>query len=200
MNRKEEYLDERWKERASQIRELDKHKCAMCGASGVVLDVHHLSYPPPPFHIWDAKDYELVTLCKDCHNKIHEAMARPILLPDRTLIYEHKYIECRNSGDRKVNDILYMRLKAKGYKGLPYTQQIIDWLCDEHWIEAIGIVRPLFELYDDGRARDRAYGFKYEARVYEIRGDCGHCVTQDLFDNRGDAELAAIEHAVEYLI
>ena len=85
MNRGKEYLDERWKERASQIRELDKHKCAMCGASGVVLDVHHLSYPPPPFHIWDSEDDELVTLCRFCHEVVHISHKRPYLTWDRLL-------------------------------------------------------------------------------------------------------------------
>ena len=38
MNRREEYQDERWKERAARIRELDEHRCAMCGAKDVSLD------------------------------------------------------------------------------------------------------------------------------------------------------------------
>ena len=78
MDRIKEYQDERWKERARQIRELDGHKCAMCGAEGV-LHVHHLAYPPAPFHIWDATDEELVTLCPDCHKKVHKSSCRVYL-------------------------------------------------------------------------------------------------------------------------
>lgn len=85
MNRKEEYLDERWKKRATEIRKLDHHTCAMCGANDVELQVHHLSYPPPPFHIWDATDNELVTLCKDCHAKVHRSINRPTLDEGRNL-------------------------------------------------------------------------------------------------------------------
>lgn len=98
MNRREEYQDERWKERAARIRELDEHRCAMCGAKDVELHVHHLSYPPPPFHIWDATDSELVTLCKDCHEKVHRSSRRPYLSEWRHL-YESKYNEVEPKHD-----------------------------------------------------------------------------------------------------
>lgn len=75
MDRLNEYQDERWKERARKIRALDGHKCAICGAKGT-LHVHHLSYPPAPFHLWDSRDDELVTLCPECHRKVHESSYR----------------------------------------------------------------------------------------------------------------------------
>ena len=75
MERIQEYQDERWKERARQIRNLDGNKCAMCGKKGI-LHVHHLSYPPAPFHIWDCRDDELVTLCPECHKKVHASITR----------------------------------------------------------------------------------------------------------------------------
>lgn len=84
MERISEYQDERWKERARQIRELDGHKCALCGATGL-LHVHHLSYPPAPYHLWDSTDNELVTLCPDCHRKVHESPTRPYLDEDRII-------------------------------------------------------------------------------------------------------------------
>ena len=84
MERITEYQDERWKERARQIRELDGHKCALCGATGL-LHVHHLSYPPAPYHLWESRDDELVTLCPDCHKKVHESPFRPYLSEDRQI-------------------------------------------------------------------------------------------------------------------
>lgn len=81
-----DYNDERWLDRANEIRRLDGYKCAMCGESNVELHVHHLAYPPKPFHIWDATDDELVTLCKDCHRKVHNfCESRPKLTTDRIL-------------------------------------------------------------------------------------------------------------------
>lgn len=84
MERTQEYQDERWKERARQIRELDGHKCALCGATGL-LHVHHLSYPPAPYHLWESRDDELVTLCPDCHHKIHMSPFRPYLNEEREI-------------------------------------------------------------------------------------------------------------------
>ena len=84
MDRLNEYQDERWKERARQIRALDDNKCAICGAKGI-LHVHHLSYPPAPFHLWDSRDDELVTLCPECHRKVHESTQRITLDENRNV-------------------------------------------------------------------------------------------------------------------
>lgn len=85
MERITEYQDERWKERARQIRELDGNKCAICGAKGL-LHVHHLSYPPAPFHLWDSLDNELVSLCPECHRKVHESTQRITLDDERNVV------------------------------------------------------------------------------------------------------------------
>lgn len=99
MDRKEEYQDERWKARAKEIRELDGNQCKMCGATGVELHVHHLSYPPPPFHLWDAADNELVTLCKDCHLEVHKQHSvRPVLDDDRECFFP-KHTEAHPCSD-----------------------------------------------------------------------------------------------------
>jgi hypothetical protein len=85
MERITEYQDERWKERARQIRELDGNQCAICGAKGL-LHVHHLSYPPAPFHLWDSLDNELVSLCPECHRKVHESTQRITLDAERNVV------------------------------------------------------------------------------------------------------------------
>lgn len=89
--REDDYKDERWLKRANEIRRLDGYKCAKCGKSDVELHVHHLAYPPKPFHIWDATDDELVSLCKNCHFAVHNlCKSRPKLTADRNLQYGWK--------------------------------------------------------------------------------------------------------------
>ena len=61
-------FDEGWKKRRDERKALDGFKCAFC-KSDENLDVHHLNY--------DRKGHEdvlhdLVTLCHDCHMKLHE--------------------------------------------------------------------------------------------------------------------------------
>ena len=195
MNRKEEYQDEQWKVRAAQIRELDNHKCVMCGAKDVELHVHHLSYPPPPFHIWDATDNELVTLCKDCHEKIHEYDLRPLLIEGRRLIVEQPY--CKdNRGERMVMHPLYSELCLRGYNGSPYTQQIIDWLREEHWA-FIHIEPCISYIREDGTESERGQGFMITAEMTEIRGASTYTV--GTFDNYGTAEIEAIKYAIDYI-
>ena len=193
MDRKQEYQDERWKERAAQIRELDNHKCAMCGAKDVELHVHHLSYPPPPFHLWDAADNELVTLCKECHEKVHDSATRPTLMPDRTLICEHQYVKDK-TGERMVSKELYHELFVRGYTGKPYTQQIIDWMTTEHWVYPHAEINGIYEKYADGRERDRASDFNYVGEVLQIRASCVSSTEE--FEDYGDAEIAAIKLAI----
>ena len=33
------------------------------------MNVHHFNYSKEP---WESEDFELITLCKDCHEKYHE--------------------------------------------------------------------------------------------------------------------------------
>ena len=194
MDRKQEYQDERWKERAAQIRELDNHKCAMCGAKDVELHVHHLSYPPPPFHIWDSADNELVTLCKDCHEKVHEGGKRPMLLPDRTLICERMYVT-DNRGERMVMHPLYSELCLRGYNGNPYTQQIIDWF-REKWI-FIHLEPSINYEREDGSESELGQGFCTRAELTEIRGACIYPIGE--FEDYGEAEIEAIRFAIDFI-
>ncbi len=191
MTRKEEYQDERWKARAAEIRELDHHQCAMCGAKDVELHVHHLSYPPQPFHIWDSADSELVTLCKECHTKIHESAERPTLSVDRSLAVI-QYRKDEYSGDRMVLQSLYGELCKRGYKGKPYTQQIIDWMREERWVF---ISLSVLEVYEY-EGRERACGFRVIAKIHEIRTSCLTFIRE--FNKYEEAEIAAIKYAVDY--
>jgi hypothetical protein len=196
MKRKEEYQDERWKKRAAQIRELDNHKCAMCGAKDVELHVHHLSYPPPPFHLWDAADNELVTLCKECHEKMHDSVSRPTLTLDRTLIFEHDHTKCKFSGDRMVSQSLYNDLCKKGYDGTPYTQQIIDWLREKYWYFIS--FEPLINYRrEDGSESEFGQSYQIVVLLDEIRGSSLHTV--GIFADYGDAEIGAIKFTLNNL-
>ena len=194
MDRKQEYQDERWKERAAQIRELDNHKCAMCGAKDVELHVHHLSYPPPPYHIWDSSDNELVTLCKDCHEKVHQGGKRPTLLPDRTLICERMYVT-DNRGERMVMRPLYSELCLRGYNGNPYTQQIKDWL-REKWL-FIHLEPCINCTREDGTESEWGQSFCTTAELIEIRGCAGHYIGK--FEDYGEAEIEAIRFAIDFI-
>lgn len=63
-----------WKAKRESILQRDKHKCVFCGSTQD-LQVHHKYYSKYPngkmVKPWNYPDNALITLCKDCHNKIH---------------------------------------------------------------------------------------------------------------------------------
>ena len=63
-----DYLhSEEWQQKRRQRLKIDGYRCQLCG-SGMNLRVHHITYE----HIHtDEEIDDLVTLCNDCHEKVH---------------------------------------------------------------------------------------------------------------------------------
>ena len=64
-----------WKEKRLHIIRRDGHHCQYCGAT-TNLEVHHKYYLQYPDHTrpkpWEYPDTALITLCRDCHQKVHD--------------------------------------------------------------------------------------------------------------------------------
>jgi hypothetical protein len=56
-----------WKRRRNRILESVGKRCQRCGAKGVELHVHHLTYERRGEELPE----DLIVLCKDCHEKEH---------------------------------------------------------------------------------------------------------------------------------
>ena len=73
LSRKEEYQlelkDERWKEKRLKVFKRDKFECILCH-SKKKLNVHHTQYSNGK-KAWDYPIDTLVTLCEECHKKVH---------------------------------------------------------------------------------------------------------------------------------
>lgn len=70
----QEYLaSNKWKQKARQVRNRDKHRCVHCSASACELHVHHLTYK----HLRNEPLDDLITLCKPCHQKLHNLPRDP---------------------------------------------------------------------------------------------------------------------------
>ena len=62
------YLNsEAWQKKRKAVLRRDGYKCQMCGAV-MNLDVHHVSYE----NLCNEKLSDLVTLCRECHKKLHK--------------------------------------------------------------------------------------------------------------------------------
>jgi len=62
--------DPRWQRKRLEIMQRDNFKCTMCGASNKPLNIHHKIYIKGK-KIWDYPNELLITLCEDCHHKVH---------------------------------------------------------------------------------------------------------------------------------
>lgn len=70
INFDEELSKNEWKEKRKKILKRDRFKCAICGCDYKTLNIHHLKYFSDREY-WDYPNELLVTVCRDCHQKIH---------------------------------------------------------------------------------------------------------------------------------
>lgn len=70
-NYREKLVDPRWQKKRLQILSRDNWACRNCAASDKTLHVHHLHYRS--IEPWEYDDFELVTLCEECHDREPEA-------------------------------------------------------------------------------------------------------------------------------
>ena len=74
LTRKEQYYQQlehpKWAEKREVILKRDQYQCRICG-SHHNLQVHHIKYSPGK-KAWEYPNLDLITLCKDCHEKVHQ--------------------------------------------------------------------------------------------------------------------------------
>lgn len=63
-----------WQRKRLEILNRDGFKCMACGATDKTLHVHHLMYVKGR-EPWNYPNSSLVTLCEDCHEYEHNALA-----------------------------------------------------------------------------------------------------------------------------
>lgn len=67
------YKDKRWKFKREQILKRDKYLCRECRKYGKNIDadtVHHIN-PAETFTQYIFKEWNLISLCRTCHGKMH---------------------------------------------------------------------------------------------------------------------------------
>ena len=83
--------DPRWKKKRRKIIERDGGRCVWCGRTDH-LEVHHKCYYRYPdgsyAYPWDYPDENLMTLCRDCHEKYHMKYRVGVYYRKRGVHYE----------------------------------------------------------------------------------------------------------------
>lgn len=75
LNYKEQLADSRWLKKKADILLRDNYTCQKCGAQSH-LNVHHLSYENGKL-AWEYPNEQLVTLCEQCHENVHDVVTYP---------------------------------------------------------------------------------------------------------------------------
>ena len=68
----EQIKDPRWQKRRLEIMQRDEFTCQMCGDKESTLHVHHIKYVSGR-NYWEYNDWEMITLCAECHSAEHSA-------------------------------------------------------------------------------------------------------------------------------
>lgn len=68
---KEQLKSPKWQKKRLEILNRDNFTCQICGATDKQLHVHHTTYISGK-EIWDYNDFQLITLCDECHKEEHE--------------------------------------------------------------------------------------------------------------------------------
>lgn len=71
MTYREQLAHPNWQRKRLEIMKRDDFQCCMCGDDETTLHVHHKQYVKGRM-AWEYPSEELVTLCEDCHESMHE--------------------------------------------------------------------------------------------------------------------------------
>lgn len=66
----EQYKHPNWQKKRLEILERDQFTCQRCGDTESTLHVHH-TYYGSNLKLWEYGDRGLITLCEECHEKVH---------------------------------------------------------------------------------------------------------------------------------
>jgi hypothetical protein len=73
MNYSQELKNPIWQKKRLNILERDNWTCKGCQNTENTLHVHHITYEKGK-KPWDYEDGNFITLCEECHNRVHEVI------------------------------------------------------------------------------------------------------------------------------
>lgn len=76
----------KWQKKRLEIMQRDEFKCCYCSDSETELQIHHLKYNGEP---WEAKNEDLITLCKHCHSLISGDKTLDVIRIEKIKVYEN---------------------------------------------------------------------------------------------------------------
>lgn len=119
-NFSEQYKYPRWQRKRLEILNRDGFTCRCCGDAKTQLHVHH-TYYSKGVSVWDHSDFQLITLCEECHATYHQ-IKQSIISNLGCLLFRNS-VE-KQSGVR-CNDLLLILLLAVDH---PEDKQLVKFI------------------------------------------------------------------------
>lgn len=81
----EKLRDPRWQKKRLEILNRDEFTCQFCGEKEITLNIHHFCYDKSG-NPWAVNDWDLVTVCEDCHHLIGKGS--PEIIKDIMTVFQ----------------------------------------------------------------------------------------------------------------
>lgn len=122
MEYKDQIKSPKWQKKRLEILKRDEFTCQECGNKEQTLHIHHKHYNKGA-KIWEYENWELTTLCEDCHSKTHNGIKKIELGKIETEIIElsrlmpsdkfnqfHRFLKsyCDNCNNQTTNFFPYL--------------------------------------------------------------------------------------------
>lgn len=122
--------DPRWQKRRLEIMQRDNFTCQRCGVGlddGIPLNVHHLVYRR--CYPWEYYDYELVTLCENCHKDSHKKQPEAIVEKVQQEVQiqtRDQYYELASEAQTQSSKTSKMPKSYREKSKIPFYKSLID--------------------------------------------------------------------------
>lgn len=131
-----QYQRKEWYDVSKRIKARDNNTCQMCGRNDRPLAVHHLYYPKSG-DICDVPDDTLITLCEDCHKRMHYWTSFSDILSDLRTVATGYTIHCllsslqngiKEKTDENGNKTFYVELRDVDLDDDDYNNSFLEHL------------------------------------------------------------------------
>lgn len=116
MNYSAKLKDTRWQKKRLKILKRDEFRCRACSSDKETLHVHHLHYDGNK-DPWDYPKYDLITLCKSCHEVWHKIISQSKIDPSHIWLVMNLWNELEWISYLKFQSKFAVRQLKEEYNG-----------------------------------------------------------------------------------
>jgi len=143
---------EQWQNVRAEVLARDDARCLVCGERNISNDIHHCRYPES---VWDTTADDCITLCRFCHDKMHELISDKITWGEIVrltimrillkLFIDLNRIRKQKARSKKKHSFCRVCHNEESATiprlAVPHSGALIP-ICDRCWVDVIAIPDP----------------------------------------------------------